>query len=135
MEPRVIRPEDCGYEIRGGGNATSVFIVGWATGGLIFGMLGDRMVGDPVLVVDEAHLLDHLQLEGIRMLTLCRAPDYAERDRVCAQRRVLRRRQVELGRAVRPPGSGAAVAADDLRSGRARARPQDATLIGPPCPR
>jgi MFS family permease len=28
---------------RAGGNATSVFIVGWATGGLIFGMLGDRI--------------------------------------------------------------------------------------------
>ena len=32
----------------------------------------------PVLVIDEAHLLDHLQLEGIRMLTLCRARGYAE---------------------------------------------------------
>ena len=28
---------------RAGGNATSIFIVGWATGGLIFGMLGDRI--------------------------------------------------------------------------------------------
>ena len=26
-----------------GGNATSIFIAGWATGGLIFGMLGDRI--------------------------------------------------------------------------------------------
>jgi hypothetical protein len=32
----------------------------------------------PVLVLDEAHLLDHAQLEGIRMLTLCRAGGYAE---------------------------------------------------------
>ena len=32
----------------------------------------------PVLVLDEAHLLDHAQLEGIRMLTLCRARGYAE---------------------------------------------------------
>ena len=32
----------------------------------------------PVLVIDEAHLLDHVQLEGIRMLTLCRARGYAE---------------------------------------------------------
>jgi MFS family permease len=28
---------------RAGGNATSIFIAGWATGGLIFGMLGDRI--------------------------------------------------------------------------------------------
>ena len=28
---------------RAGANATSIFIVGWATGGLIFGMLGDRI--------------------------------------------------------------------------------------------
>src|SRR5580704_8864755 len=26
-----------------GGNATSIFIAGWATGGLLFGMLGDRI--------------------------------------------------------------------------------------------
>ncbi len=32
----------------------------------------------PVLVLDEAHLLDHAQLEGIRMLTLCRGDGYAE---------------------------------------------------------
>jgi type II secretory pathway predicted ATPase ExeA len=32
----------------------------------------------PVLVLDEAHLLDHPQLESIRMLTLCRGPGYAE---------------------------------------------------------
>jgi type II secretory pathway predicted ATPase ExeA len=31
----------------------------------------------PVLVIDEAHLLDHEQLEAIRMLTLCRDRDYA----------------------------------------------------------
>jgi type II secretory pathway predicted ATPase ExeA len=31
-----------------------------------------------VLVLDEAHLLDGEQLEGLRMLTLCRARDYAE---------------------------------------------------------
>jgi type II secretory pathway predicted ATPase ExeA len=31
----------------------------------------------PILVIDEAHLLDHTQLEGIRMLTLCRDSDYA----------------------------------------------------------
>ena len=28
---------------RVGGNATSIFIAGWATGGLVFGMLGDRI--------------------------------------------------------------------------------------------
>ncbi len=32
----------------------------------------------PVLILDEAHLLDHAQLDGIRMLTLCRGGDYAE---------------------------------------------------------
>ncbi len=31
----------------------------------------------PVLVIDEAHLLDHPQLESIRMLTLCRGGGYA----------------------------------------------------------
>ena len=31
----------------------------------------------PVLLVDEAHLLSHDQLEAIRMLTLCRDRDYA----------------------------------------------------------
>jgi hypothetical protein len=31
----------------------------------------------PVLVIDEAHLLDHAQLESIRMLTLCRGRGYA----------------------------------------------------------
>jgi hypothetical protein len=28
-------------------------------------------------VIDEAHLLDHDQLDSVRMLTLCRAGDYA----------------------------------------------------------
>ena len=32
----------------------------------------------PVVVIDEAHLLEHAQLESIRMLTLCRARGYAE---------------------------------------------------------
>ncbi|MDL4813090.1 AAA family ATPase [Actinomadura opuntiae] len=32
----------------------------------------------PVLVLDEAHMLDHDQLESVRMLTLCRARDYAD---------------------------------------------------------
>jgi hypothetical protein len=31
----------------------------------------------PVLIIDEAHLLTHEQLESIRMLTLCRDRDYA----------------------------------------------------------
>ena len=31
----------------------------------------------PVLVIDEAHLLDHDQLESIRLMTLCRDRDYA----------------------------------------------------------
>src|SRR6266511_3341244 len=31
----------------------------------------------PVLIIDEAHLLDHAQLESIRMLTLCRGGGYA----------------------------------------------------------
>jgi hypothetical protein len=31
-----------------------------------------------VIVVDEAHLLTPEQLEELRLLTLCRAPDYAE---------------------------------------------------------
>ena len=31
----------------------------------------------PLLVVDEAHLLGHAQLEAIRILTLCRDRDYA----------------------------------------------------------
>jgi type II secretory pathway predicted ATPase ExeA len=30
----------------------------------------------PVLIIDEAHLLDHEQLEAVRMLTLCRDRDY-----------------------------------------------------------
>jgi type II secretory pathway predicted ATPase ExeA len=34
---------------------------------------------NPVLVVDEAHLLDNQQLEAIRLLTLSRAGDYPER--------------------------------------------------------
>ena len=41
----------------------------------------------PVLVIDEAHLLDHQQLESIRMLTLCRVPDYAALDSICAGQR------------------------------------------------
>jgi type II secretory pathway predicted ATPase ExeA len=32
----------------------------------------------PVVVFDEAHLLDNAQLEAVRMLTLCRARGYAE---------------------------------------------------------
>ena len=32
----------------------------------------------PVLVIDEAHLLGHDQLESVRMLTLCRGGGYAE---------------------------------------------------------
>jgi type II secretory pathway predicted ATPase ExeA len=31
----------------------------------------------PVLLIDEAHLLDVAELEGLRMLTLCRDRDYA----------------------------------------------------------
>jgi type II secretory pathway predicted ATPase ExeA len=31
----------------------------------------------PVLVIDEAHLLTHTQLEAVRMLTLCRGGGYA----------------------------------------------------------
>ena len=31
----------------------------------------------PVLIIDEAHMLDHDQLESIRMMTLCRDRDYA----------------------------------------------------------
>ena len=31
----------------------------------------------PILIIDEAHMLAHDQLEGIRMLTLCRDRDYA----------------------------------------------------------
>jgi type II secretory pathway predicted ATPase ExeA len=31
----------------------------------------------PVLILDEAHLLDHEQLEAVRMMTLCRDRDYA----------------------------------------------------------
>ena len=31
----------------------------------------------PLLVIDEAHLLGHAQLEAIRLLTLCRDRDYA----------------------------------------------------------
>ena len=34
---------------------------------------------NPVLVVDQAHLLDNHQLEAIRLLTLSRAGDYPER--------------------------------------------------------
>jgi type II secretory pathway predicted ATPase ExeA len=33
----------------------------------------------PVVIFDEAHLLDNAQLEAIRMLTLCRAGGYADR--------------------------------------------------------
>jgi type II secretory pathway predicted ATPase ExeA len=33
----------------------------------------------PVIIVDEAHLLTPEQLEELRLLTLCRAGDYAER--------------------------------------------------------
>ena len=38
----------------------------------------------PVVVIDEAHLLDHAQLESIRMLTLCRARGYAEATRAAS---------------------------------------------------
>jgi len=31
----------------------------------------------PVLAIDEAHLLDHDQLESIRLMTLCRDREYA----------------------------------------------------------
>jgi len=31
----------------------------------------------PLLVIDEAHLLGHHQLEAVRILTLCRDRDYA----------------------------------------------------------
>jgi type II secretory pathway predicted ATPase ExeA len=32
----------------------------------------------PIVIFDEAHLLDNAQLEAVRMLTLCRARGYAE---------------------------------------------------------
>jgi type II secretory pathway predicted ATPase ExeA len=32
----------------------------------------------PIVVFDEAHLLDNAQLEAVRMLTLCRGSGYAE---------------------------------------------------------
>jgi type II secretory pathway predicted ATPase ExeA len=32
----------------------------------------------PIVIFDEAHLLDNAQLEAVRMLTLCRGPGYAE---------------------------------------------------------
>ncbi|MDP9403451.1 MAG: ATP-binding protein, partial [Actinomycetota bacterium] len=34
-----------------------------------------------VVVIDEAHLMTPAQLEELRLLTLCRARDYAERTR------------------------------------------------------
>jgi type II secretory pathway predicted ATPase ExeA len=42
-----------------------------------------------VLVVDEAHLLAPAQLEELRLLTLCRVPDYAALDSICAGQRHL----------------------------------------------
>jgi AAA domain len=42
----------------------------------------------PVLVLDEAYLLDHEQLESIRMLTLCRDRDYAGGHQDCPGGRV-----------------------------------------------
>ena len=42
----------------------------------------------PVLLVDEAHLLSHDQLEAIRMLTLCRDRDYAGGRQECPGDRV-----------------------------------------------
>ncbi len=40
-----------------------------------------------VVIVDEAHLLDAAQLEELRLLTLCRARDYAERAAATARDR------------------------------------------------
>jgi type II secretory pathway predicted ATPase ExeA len=51
----------------------------------------------PVLVLDEAHLLDHAQLESIRMLTLCRGDGYAEPS-VAARGSSLPRRENPTGR-------------------------------------
>ena len=42
----------------------------------------------PVLVIDEAHLLDHDQLESIRLMTLCRDRDYAGGRQGCPGDRV-----------------------------------------------
>ena len=42
----------------------------------------------PVLIIDEAHLLDHSQLESVRMLTLCRDRDYAGGRQGCPGDRV-----------------------------------------------
>jgi type II secretory pathway predicted ATPase ExeA len=42
----------------------------------------------PVLVIDEAHLLEHDQLESVRMLTLCRDRDYAGGRQECPGDRV-----------------------------------------------
>ena len=42
----------------------------------------------PILIVDEAHQLDHQQLESLRMLTLCRDRDYAGGRQECPGDRV-----------------------------------------------
>lgn len=42
----------------------------------------------PVLIIDEAHLLSHDQLESVRMLTLCRDRDYAGGRQECPGDRV-----------------------------------------------
>ena len=42
----------------------------------------------PLLVIDEAHLLGHAQLEAIRLLTLCRDRDYAGGRQECPGDRV-----------------------------------------------
>ena len=38
----------------------------------------------PIVIFDEAHLLDNAQLEAVRMLTLCRARGYAEATRAAS---------------------------------------------------
>jgi MFS family permease len=44
LQPKITTPEARTFWINTFGDiATSVFIFGWATGGLIFGMLGDRI--------------------------------------------------------------------------------------------
>src|SRR5690349_25090887 len=39
----LLNTKDMGEVTRFGGYATSIFLMGWATGGLIFGVLGDRI--------------------------------------------------------------------------------------------
>src|SRR5688500_6295571 len=51
-----------------GSYATSIFLIGWATGGLVFGMLGDRIGRANVMMIT---ILTYSVCTGLSALSVC----------------------------------------------------------------